>query len=87
MDNRRNIYQNNTVFLSIDDGRTWSEFTDAYACFKTFDRDNYATRWIYIHGVKQGKLGITNHYDIFTNDPHRNDFYFWVDWDDGKSIV
>ncbi|PNX53421.1 MAG: hypothetical protein BV458_04290 [Thermoplasmata archaeon M9B2D] len=34
--NGTNIYPNGTVFLSIDDGKTWSEFTDADGCFKTY---------------------------------------------------
>lgn len=34
--NGTNIYQNGTVYLSLDDGNTWSEFTDADGCFKTY---------------------------------------------------
>jgi len=34
--NGTNIYPNGTVFLSVDDGNTWSEFTDADECFKTY---------------------------------------------------
>lgn len=34
--NGTNMYQNGTVYLSIDDGNTWSEFTDADGCFKTY---------------------------------------------------
>jgi len=34
--NGTNIYPNGTVMLSIDDGKTWSEFTNADGCFKTY---------------------------------------------------
>ena len=34
--NGTNIYQNGTVYLSLNDGQTWSEFTDADGCFKTY---------------------------------------------------
>lgn len=34
--NGTNMYPNGTVYLSIDDGTTWSEFTDADGCFKTY---------------------------------------------------
>jgi hypothetical protein len=34
--NGTNIYPNGTVFLSVDDGNTWSEFTDVDGCFKTY---------------------------------------------------
>ena len=34
--NGTNIYQNGTVFLSVDDGNTWGEFANADGCFKTY---------------------------------------------------
>jgi hypothetical protein len=34
--NGTNIYPNGTVYLSINDGQTWGEFTDADGCFKTY---------------------------------------------------
>jgi len=34
--NGTNIYPNGTVYLSINDGQNWSEFTDADGCFKTY---------------------------------------------------
>ncbi|MBN1861986.1 MAG: hypothetical protein JW840_11075 [Candidatus Thermoplasmatota archaeon] len=34
--NGSNIYLNGTVLLSVDDGNTWTEFTDADGCFKTY---------------------------------------------------
>lgn len=34
--NGTNIYANGTVYLSINDGLNWSEFTDADGCFKTY---------------------------------------------------
>jgi uncharacterized repeat protein (TIGR01451 family) len=34
--NGTNIYQNGTVYLSLNDGQNWSEFTDADGCFKTY---------------------------------------------------
>jgi len=34
--NGTNIYLNGTVYLSTNDGQTWSEFTDADGCFKTY---------------------------------------------------
>jgi hypothetical protein len=34
--NGTNIYPNGTVYLSVNDGQTWSEFTDADGCFKTY---------------------------------------------------
>jgi len=34
--NGTNIYPNGTVYLSINDGQNWSEFTNADACFKTY---------------------------------------------------
>lgn len=34
--NGTNIYPNGTVYLSINDGQTWGELTDADGCFKTY---------------------------------------------------
>jgi hypothetical protein len=34
--NGTNIYQNGTVFLSVDDGNTWGEFANADGCFMTY---------------------------------------------------
>ena len=34
--NGTNIYLNGTVYLSLDDGKNWSEFTNADGCFKTY---------------------------------------------------
>jgi hypothetical protein len=34
--NGTNIYENGTVYLSLNDGQNWSEFTDADGCFKTY---------------------------------------------------
>ena len=35
-ENGTNIYPNGTVFLSIDEGMTWTEFVDADSCFQTY---------------------------------------------------
>jgi len=45
--NGTNMYPNGTVMLSIDDGKTWSEFTNADGCFKTY-------------GLRETYLDITN---------------------------
>jgi len=34
--NGTNIYQNGTVYLSLNDGQNWTEFVDADGCFKTY---------------------------------------------------
>jgi hypothetical protein len=40
--NSKNIYPNGTVFLSVDNGNTWTELTDADGCFKTYGlRETY----------------------------------------------
>ncbi len=43
--NGTNMYPNGTVYLSINDGQNWSEFTDADGCFKTFGL--HETFWNY----------------------------------------
>ncbi|HVQ00168.1 MAG TPA: hypothetical protein VMT57_01510 [Candidatus Thermoplasmatota archaeon] len=45
--NGSNLYLNGTVYLTINDGQTWSEFLDADACFKTY-------------GLRETFLQITN---------------------------
>lgn len=34
--NGTNIYQNGTVYLSLNDGQNWTEFVDADGCFQTY---------------------------------------------------
>ncbi|HUT00697.1 MAG TPA: hypothetical protein VMY59_10305 [Candidatus Thermoplasmatota archaeon] len=51
--NGTNIYPNGTVFLSVDNGNTWTEFTDVDGCFKT-----YGLRETFLNvSMKGGVLG------------------------------
>lgn len=50
--NGTNIYPNGTVYLSINDGQNWSEFTDADGCFKT-----YGLHETFLQIIHKGGLG------------------------------
>jgi len=78
--NGTNIYQNGTVFLSTDDGATWSEFTDADACFKTYGRNNQAPSTPSIDGQTKGKVGVSYNYTFMSADPDGDDIYYVVNW-------
>jgi hypothetical protein len=49
--NGTNIYPNGTVFFSINDGKNWTEFTDADGCFKT-----YGLRETFLNITMKGSL-------------------------------
>jgi hypothetical protein len=50
--NGTNIYQNGTVYLSLNDGQNWTELVDADGCFKT-----YGLHETYLQITKKGGLG------------------------------
>jgi hypothetical protein len=53
--NGTNVYTSGTVYLSIDDGATWSEYPGGGdACFKTYGRNNEAPETPSIDGLAKG---------------------------------
>jgi len=85
--NGTNIYPDGGVFLSIDDGNTWSEFTDADGCFKTYGRNNEAPETPSIDGPAKGKVGKPITYTFVTDDPDGDEVYYCINWSDGTPEV
>jgi hypothetical protein len=85
--NGTNIYPDGGVFLSIDDGNTWSEFTDADGCFKTYGRNNEAPEIPSIDGPAKGKVGKPITYTFVTDDPDGDEVYYCINWSDGAPEV
>lgn len=52
--NGTNIYQNGTVYLSLNDGQNWTEFVDADGCFKT-----YGLHETFLQITQKGGLGLS----------------------------
>lgn len=85
--NGTDVYKNGTVYLSTDDGATWSEFPGggADACFKTYGRDNQAPSTPTINGQTNGKVGKSYTYTIVATDPDGDNVYYYVDWGDNNN--
>jgi len=84
--NGTNIYPNGTVYLSIDDGASWSEFTDADACFKTYGRSNQAPSVPSINGKIKGKANRSYIYAFVASDPDGDDLFYYIDWGDTLNV-
>ncbi|MCX6667173.1 MAG: hypothetical protein NTV74_02885 [Euryarchaeota archaeon] len=87
--NGTNVYTSGTVYLSIDDGATWSEFPGggADACFKTYGRNNEAPETPSIDGPAKGKVGKPITYTFVTDDPDGDEVYYCINWSDGTPEV
>jgi hypothetical protein len=85
--NGTDVYKNGTVYLSTDDGATWSEFSGADACFKTYGRNNQAPGTPSIDGQTKGKVGKPYTYTFAATDPDGDDVYYCINWSDGTPEV
>jgi len=80
--NGTNVYQNGTVFLSTDDGKTWFEFTNADCCFKTFGINNEAPETPAIDGQTLGIDGVTYKYSFVAIDSDGDNISYCINWGD-----